>query len=160
MRALLKRSRRLRGVSLPTRIELSIAGDDLRFWSPQLVVDLEDDTGAGTVLRARFGPDPYVWGLYVLSYIALSLLTLLALAYGFSQWTLGQKPTGFYFAPLGAIAAALVYGASFVGQGLAADQLFLLRKTLGDVTQGIDPTEPADAVGEDEPVDPEEPDDD
>jgi hypothetical protein len=138
MRVFFKGTKRMRGVALPDRIELGWANEDLRFWSPQLVVDVEKDDGGGARLHARFGPDPYVWGMYVLSYIALTFLTLVAIAYGISQLTLGRTPTGLYFAPGGAVLAGLVYGASFVGQGLGSDQMYQLRATLTELTEAHD----------------------
>jgi hypothetical protein len=46
------------------------------------------------------------------------------------QRTLGQSPTAMLIEPAALIAAALVYGAGFVGQGLGSDQMYLLRATL------------------------------
>lgn len=138
MTGFLKASKRVRGVALADRIELSMAGEDLKFWSPQLVIDVEADGQGGAHLRARFGPDPYVWALYMLSYLALTLLTLLSLAYGFSQLVLGRPPTGLYVAPVGAVLAGLVYGASYVGQGLGSEQMYLLRATLTDTVEATE----------------------
>jgi hypothetical protein len=135
LRALLHADPRLRGVALVDRVELSMSGEDLRFWSPQLVADVEKDDAGGVRMLARFGPDPYVWGLYVLTYIALTFLTFIALAFGISQMVMGITPTGLYVAPAGAVLAGLVYGASFVGQGLGSEQMYLLRATLAETAE-------------------------
>jgi len=148
MRAFFRGTRRMRGVALDGRIELGWANEELRFWSPQLVVEVEEDGAGGARLHARFGPDPYVWGMYVLSYIALAFLTLVAIAWGIAELTLGRTPTGLYAAPGGGALAALVYGASFVGQGLGSDQMYQLRATLTEVTEAQDQEhEPAVASG-------------
>lgn len=137
LKAHLRTSKSMRGVALPDRIELSWAGEELRFWSPQLVADVRPE-GDGAHLSARFGPDPYVWGMYVLTYLALGFLTLMAAAYGVAQLTLGQTPTALYAAPGGAVLAGLVYGASFVGQGLGSDQMYQLRATLVEMAEAYE----------------------
>jgi hypothetical protein len=136
VKAFLASSKRIRGVALTERIELGVTGDEHHFWSPQLVVAVTPkDRGKGCRLEARFGPDPYVWAMYLLIYGALLILTLIAAAFGFSQWTLGMRPTALYAAPLTGLLAALTYGASFVGQGLGSEQMYLLRSTLVEVTE-------------------------
>lgn len=125
----------IRGIAFPTRIELAIGGADHHFWSPQLVAEVEELDEGGARLRARFGPDPYVWALYLLSYVALTIVTLLALAFGVSQVLVGQPPTALYAVPAFALLAGLVFGASFVGQGLGSDQMYRLRATLEELTE-------------------------
>lgn len=126
----IKAEPRVRGIALAERIELAIDGEEHRFWSPQLVLQMREDEGGGTVLEARFGPDPYVWALYLLCYGALLVVTCWALIFGAVQWMLGQTATALWVAPGTALLAALVYGASFVGQGLGSDQMYFLRAIL------------------------------
>jgi hypothetical protein len=133
--ALLKTSRTLRGIAFDHHIELSIGGDERRFWSPQLVVSMRAGDDGGAVLDARFGPDPYVWAAYLMGYAAMLLVTLWAVAFGAVQWWLGQTPTALLVAPALAALAALVYGASFVGQGLGSEQMYLLRSTLVELCE-------------------------
>jgi len=136
VRAFLKTSQRIRGLALKDRIELAIAGDDLRFWSPQLAADVTADDAGGARLEARFSPDPYVWAMYLLAYGTLVIVTLIAACWGASQWILGQSPTALLAAPGAAVLAGLVYGVSFVGQGLGSDQMYMLRATLTEITEG------------------------
>lgn len=137
----------MRGVALIDRVELSMANQELRFWSPQIVVDVAA-TDDGARLDARFGPDPYVWGMYFLSYIGLTVVTFLCIAWGISQWILGRSPTGLYIAPGGAVIAGLVYGASYVGQGLGSEQMYLLRATLVELSDAHELEEPHRIVEE------------
>lgn len=137
--ALVKSSTRLRGIAFDDRIELAIGGRERHFWSPQVVVRMRPE-GDGAVLDARFGPDPYVWALYRLLYGGMILVTFWALLFGVVQWSLGQSPLALWVAPALALVAALVYGASFVGQGLGSDQMYLLRATLAQVGECAEPT--------------------
>lgn len=130
---------RLRGIALDQRIELAIDGDEHHFWSPQLVLQMREAEAGGTQLDARFGPDPYVWALYLFAYGTMLVMTFWALIFGIVQWWLGQTPTALWAAPMLALLAALVYGASFVGQGLGADQMYFLRATMTDLCENGDP---------------------
>jgi len=134
--AFLKGHATLRGLALRDRIEIAIAGEELRFWSPQLVAEIAADDEGGARLRARFGPDPYVWALYLLAYASLVVVTLLAACYGLSQWIVKEQPTALLAAPCAAVVAGLVYGVSYVGQGLGSEQMYLLRKTLTELAEG------------------------
>lgn len=136
--ALIDGSTRVRGIAFDHRIELAIGGDEHHFWSPQLIAIVSPTEGGGAHLLARFGPDPYVWALYLLSYSVLVVVTLFALMFGLVEWWLGQPPIALFVAPAAGILAGLVYGASFVGQGLGAEQMYFLRVTLKEVTSAED----------------------
>lgn len=131
-------SERLRGIAFDHRLEIAIHGDEHHFYSPQLVVRVTATDDGGSRLEARFGPDPYVWAFYLLGSGALLLLTTFATMLGIGQWWIGLSPTGLYVAPAAAVLAGLVYGASFVGQGLASDQLYFLRSALTDAVDGLE----------------------
>lgn len=128
-------SARLRGIALEERIELSIDGPEHNFWSPQLVVRLKANEEGGSLLEARFGPDPYVWTLYVLLNAVLLVVTCWALIFSAIQWSLHQEPSALWVAPGAAALGALVYGASFVGQGLGSEQMYFLRATLSELCE-------------------------
>jgi hypothetical protein len=137
MNRFLREAEDMRGIAFATRIELAITGADHHFWSPQLVAEVTESEG-GSRIDARFGPDPYVWAMYVLSYVALGLLALLALAFGASQSIVGETPTAFLALPVLAVLAGLVFGASFVGQGLGSDQMYRLRAKLVELSEPED----------------------
>lgn len=138
MQRLIEGDPRLRGIAFEDRLEIAIDGPDHHFFSPQLVVRVRP-VADGSALDARFGPDPYVWALYLLGAGALSLVTLFAAIVGLGQWTVGQRPTALAVAPAAAALAALVYGASYVGQGLGSDQMYLLRHSLETAVEGREP---------------------
>lgn len=134
----IKSSSRVRGIAFDHRIELAIDGDEHHFWSPQVVAKVAPAEDGGTRIEARFGPDPYVWAMYVFGYGTLTAVSVFSAMFGVAQLTLGQKPTAFYVAPGAAVLAALAFGASFVGQGLGSEQMYFLRATLAKVTDADD----------------------
>ena len=138
---LIEGSERLRGLAQAERLELAIDGKENHFYSPQLVVRVEAD-GEGSKLDARFGPDPYVWAFYVMGSGGLCVLTFFASMFGIGQWMVGQAPTALFVAPGAAVLAGLVYGASYVGQGLGSEQMYFLRHSLEHAIDGIDEEAP------------------
>ena len=56
------------------------------------------------------------------------MLTCLALAFGVAQLIMHTTPPG-------AVLAGLVYGASYVGQGLGSEQMYLMRATLAELAE-------------------------
>ncbi|MBX7196918.1 MAG: hypothetical protein K1X94_33015 [Sandaracinaceae bacterium] len=137
MHALIEGSERLRGLALEERVELGIDGKENHFYSPQLVVRVRPE-GDGAFLEARFGPDPYVWAFYVMGSGGLTVLTFFASMFGVGQWMVGQTPTALFVAPAAATLAGLVYGASYVGQGLGQDQMYFLRHSLEHTLDGVE----------------------
>jgi hypothetical protein len=129
VRVLFRTNDLIKGLALPHRVEMAFTGDEQYLWSPQLIADLRVE-GDKTRLSVRFGPHPHVWGMYVAGYFILGTLSLIALSFGFSQLTLGQSPTAFLSLPVAALLFGLLYGASFVGQGLGFDQMVRLRDAL------------------------------
>ncbi len=145
MQGRIKRDGRLRGIAFEHRIELSIGPDDVHFYSPQLVVRVAALGDEGSELQAQFGPDPYIWAFYVMGSGLLGLVTLLAGIFGVVQLMLHQSPVALYVAPAAGGVAALVYGASFVGQGLGYPQMHFLRHVLEECADApID--EPGSAI--------------
>jgi hypothetical protein len=132
--AMIQSSPRVRGIAFDHRIEIAIDGDEHHFWSPQLVIDVKAEEG-GAELEARFGPDPYVWALYLLSYGGLLVLTFFASMFGIAQLLIDQTPTAFFVAPVAGVLAGLVYGASFVGQGLGGEQMYFLRASITKIVE-------------------------
>lgn len=142
VQARVKKDARLRGIAFEHRLELAIGGGESHFYSPQLVVKVERAAEGGSRLLVRVGPDPYVWAFYVLGTGMLSIVTLFSILFGLVQWSLGQTPLALYVAPAAALVAGLVYGASFVGQGLGHEQIYFLRSTLTDAVEGVEVDEP------------------
>ena len=106
--------------------ELIFSEEKVRFWFPQLTIDVEAESD-GAILRARFGPHPHVWTPYVMLYSTSLAILIGCIMLGISQWMVGSRPWGLYLTPASFILSGLVYGASYVGQGLGSLQMLELR---------------------------------
>ncbi len=127
VRSALQASSSVRGMVLDSGcIELTGTEERVRFWSPQLTIDVEEMEG-GSLLHARFAPHPHVWGLYLALYATSVAFAIACTMYGVSQWMLDSDPWALYLIPISFVLSALVYGASYVGQGLGAMQMLELR---------------------------------
>lgn len=104
---------------------LLIPEDGQHFWSPQLALELRDEEPP--LLVGRFAPDAHVWTMFMAIYGLLSMGALAGLVYGLSQSMLGGPPWALLALPAAALAAAFVYGATFIGQGLGGEQMYVLR---------------------------------
>ena len=108
------------------RIELTTTENKVRFWSPQLTMDVNAN-GDTTLLLARFGPHPHIWTLYMALYSASLAFAIGCVMFGISQWMVGTDPWVLLLIPLSFLLAGLVYGSTYVGQGLGALQMQELR---------------------------------
>ena len=129
VRGFFRSNEQIKGLALPHRIEMAFTSEEQHLWSPQLIADVRIE-GEKTRLSVRFGPHPHVWGMYLAGHFVLGTLALIALCYGFAQLTLGESPTALLVLPAALVLLGLLYGASFVGQGLGFDQMVRLRDTL------------------------------
>ncbi len=60
-------------------------------------------------------------------YIMLAIIALGGLTYGIVQYTLGQPPWAVWIAPAAVALFGFVYGATLIGQGLGAEQMYTMR---------------------------------
>lgn len=103
------------------------------FWSPYLNLDVEDEPG-GSVVRGRFAPHPHVWTLFMAVYILLGIVFLAGIVWGFVQYTMGEAPWGALVAPAAVGLFGFVYGATLIGQGLGAEQMYTMRALVDRAT--------------------------
>lgn len=97
-----------------------------QFFSPVLHVSLLREGGAAR-LQCRFGPLPQVWLVFVGLYFLIALAGVAMLMWGASQWMIGRTPWALWGGPASVAVFAFVYGAAFIGQGLASEQMYVLR---------------------------------
>ena len=127
--ALIARENDVRGKVFRKTAVMWLHRNERRFYSPWLNVDVESREG-GARIQARFSPHPNVWTGFMAGYGVLSLITLGALVYGYVQWTLGKPPWALAIAPAAIALIGFEYGAAFIGQGLAAEQMHVLHSHL------------------------------
>lgn len=96
------------------------------FWSPYLNLEIEDEPD-GAAIVGRFSPHPNVWTMFMGIYILLAFVALGGLSYGIVQYTLGQSPWALVVAPAAVALFGFVYGATLIGQGLGAEQMYMMR---------------------------------
>ena len=119
------------GLLTEDQIELRIHPRARRFWSPQLVVRVEDD-GGETVASGRFGPDAHVWSLFLAIYAFVVIAAGFAMMWGIAQLMLDEAPWAFLAAPAALVLIALIYSAAGVGQRLGHEQTEVLLRCLED----------------------------
>lgn len=126
----LKKSRSsFRGFATAQQIELLVPADEARFWSPQLLVNLEP-ADRGCVLTGHFQPNGNVWTMFMAGYGFVGLCGVTGLLLGFSQWVAGEAPWGLLALPGAGVLIVAIYVAAGVGQRLGADQVDILEETL------------------------------
>ena len=123
------------------KIELTLVQERVKIWSPQLSA-LVSSTEGGTYLKARFGPHPHVWGLFMAGYATGIMLTCATALFGVVQLFLDMTPWALWFTPLAILITALTYGAAYVGQGLGAGQMHDLRTFLDHALDQLGEGEP------------------
>ncbi|QNL20505.1 hypothetical protein HZR84_00580 [Hyphobacterium sp. CCMP332] len=106
---------------------IRIKPEDRHFWSPQLSLSFEENNGK-TLIRGLYGPAPNVWTIFLLSYLAIGVLSLFALFLGLSYWMLGQDVKILWAMPVLGIIAIIVYLIAQFGQKLGAEQTFRLHQ--------------------------------
>jgi hypothetical protein len=113
-------------VEIPGHIILKIKKEAQHYWSPQLNLALEE-VDDGTLIRGRYEPHHNVWTLFILIYLALSILALFVFIFGASQWGLGLPAKILWLIPVLLAMAAGLYFVSQIGQKLGAEETFALH---------------------------------
>jgi uncharacterized integral membrane protein len=119
----------LRGQVFRKHAVVEIRDGERTFWSPYLNLEVEDEPD-GSVIRGRFSPHPNVWTMFMAVYILLAIIALGGLSYGMVQYTLGESPWSLLVAPAAVALFGFVYGATLIGQGLGAEQMYMMRSLI------------------------------
>jgi hypothetical protein len=98
--------------------------------SPYLNLQLRDTEDGGVVLHGRFTPHPAVWTGFMAVYGTLAMVGFAGLMYGWAQASVDEYAWGFWVAPACLALIGFVYGASVIGQGLTADEMYALRRVV------------------------------
>jgi uncharacterized integral membrane protein len=140
----------LRGQVFRKHAVVQMRDTERTFWSPYLSLEVEDEPD-GSAVRGRFSPHPNVWTMFMAIYILLAIVALGGLSYGMVQYTLGQSPWSFLIAPAAVALFGFVYGATLIGQGLGAEQMYTMRSLVDRVCMdalGAPEDRPATVTGQ------------
>lgn len=124
------------GAVLRTQAELTTHRAQAHFWSPYLSVEVTRDDDGRWHLCGRFAPEPNVWILFMGTYGILGMGCLAGLLYGVSQWIVKEPPWALAGVPASLALIAFTYGASLIGQGLGAEEMYTLRSFVDDAIEG------------------------
>ena len=114
---------------LRNHIIFKIPEDMQHFWSPELSIEIEESEEK-SVLHCILGPRSAIWTLFATFY-GLSLFAgLIGIVFGFSQWSIGNYPYGFWLVPASVILIALAYLIAITGQKLSYNEMLFLRRKL------------------------------
>jgi len=131
---------------------LHVRSEDEHFWSSHLEVeaqlpDPEDELAPERPqIHGRFAPHPNVWMMFVCIYGLLGTIGIAGLVYGMSPTWLHQTPWALAATPAAVALIGFPYGATFIGQGLGAAQMYELRTLLDRAVADPGKTEGAPAV--------------
>lgn len=139
------------GVVRSHAADLRMPVASIHVWSPCLQLDVITGEDGAEHLRGRFAPHPSVWMMFMGVYGLLGLVGTLAVMFGVSQWLVGGRPWALLGAPAAVALGAFTYGASFIGQGLGASQMYTLRAFVDDAVDAAREAE-RDAAADEEPA--------
>lgn len=104
-------------------------------WSPALHLHIVD-TPDQPVLKGRFCPSSPVWTAFLAIYLSLACLGIASTCWGISQWMVGADPWALIGLPVCLALAGFTFGAAFIGQGLSAADMHVLRSHIEQVSGG------------------------
>ncbi len=125
--------------------------DPRKMWYPQLSLTV-DAAEEGAQVRAQFSPHPHIWTAFIFTYGVLFVLGLAGVMYGVAQLALDRTPWALITPVVNALIAGFVYGAAFIGQGLAGVELWKLGRFLEEsldeavVRERLAPRTPRDSA--------------
>ena len=91
-----------------------------------------------TRIRGFFSPHPHIWQAFVFIYLTLFATGFFAAMFGLAQLFLARTPSAFLISIGAAALAAFVYGATFIGQGLGAAEMYTLRRFLDETIEQVE----------------------
>jgi len=97
-------------------------------WSPEMDLNMEDDTNGGTLIRVLIGPAAGVWTFFMFLYSICALMLVGGFVLSYSQFVLEKTIWGFWLIPLAVIGAIAIYLAGLYGKSKAIPQMIFLKK--------------------------------
>jgi hypothetical protein len=102
------------------------------FWSPQLGLTVEavGESDGRTRVLGHFSPHPHIWQAFVFIYGTLFAAGFFSMMFGLAELGMGRTPWTLLGPVVATALVAFVYGATFIGQGLGAEEMYRLRAYL------------------------------
>jgi hypothetical protein len=118
-------------------VELTTCARASHVWSPRLSLHLQCAEDGTELLLGQFSPHPNVWTGFMALYGVFALCGVFGLVIGGSQWALNMSPWGLVAVPVALALIGFTYGASFIGQGLGAEEMYTLRAFVDDALRVV-----------------------
>jgi len=131
-----ERSAPVRGTFLTNHGNFFIDEEQRHFWSPWILVDIRPHE-EGSIVEGRFGPHPHLWMAFIGLHLAVTFAIIVTGSWGAAQWIMGEPPWVFLGVPASVALGAFIVGAEFIGKGLGAEQVWLMRRFLADSCGGV-----------------------
>lgn len=109
------------------QIVLRIPEAEQHFWSPQLQLNLEEQSPKQLLVRGLYGPHPHIWALFFYAYAFIGVLSVFMLIIGLSQYNLGETAWGLWVAGVAILVGLGLYILAQMGQKLGVAQTFRLH---------------------------------
>ena len=109
-----------------SRFELKIPPSQRHFWSPKLLLWIEDD-GSKTSLSCVFSPNYKIWNLFIFFYSISFFMILAGLIMGVYQKVNKEEPLYFWLVPAGLLLMLLINLAARIGQHWGKAQVEQLK---------------------------------
>lgn len=116
----------IRGRVFDTSALVKLPESEIRFWSPQLQLSVEQDETGSTVVHGIFGPHPTVWSSFVALYVAAGFIGSMGLLFASAQWMLDRPMTALWAVPGALLLGAAGYVIARTGRLLGAQQTGVL----------------------------------
>jgi hypothetical protein len=118
--------------TLDNHIDFTVVEEARHRWSPCVQLELHEMGDGETLIHGLVGPHPNTWTLYAFINISIVVASGLALMFGLSQLTLGQRPWAMWGVAGGVGLLGGMYVLSQVGRRLASEQTHTLIALLED----------------------------
>jgi hypothetical protein len=117
----------LSGIAMQDHITIQIKKSHRHYWSPQCALLLNQVDDTKTIIRGLYGPMPNVWTLFIISYLAIGVVSTFISIIGLSQWMFDQEAKILWALPVLIIVAIALYLMSQMGQKLGASQTYAIH---------------------------------
>ena len=116
-------------------LDLRVAKEERRYWSPHLTVQFEDIDDGKTQAYGRFSPRPEVWTMFAGIYAILIFVMFIGAICAYVQWTLGFAPTALLVIPGGLMQILALHTIGFKGQQWSEHQMDELKERFDALTR-------------------------